>query len=173
MNSHRLRQINIVLLCAFFAACIYYWNKLPSRLPLHYGATGRADYAPVSTTLWFALPCVAVALSVLMYGLCCYAEANPQTWNTPNRAAFLHSSPAEHEPIYEMLRRGLTWTAIISTVLFAYLQAVTLIVGMRKLPAIPTELNLVTSVLAAAVIAAPIFFVFRATRLIEKIEPHA
>lgn len=82
MTSGRLKQVNIVLLCAYFATCAYLWKRLPARLPFHFGASGRADYAPSTPVLWFAPPCVAVAVSALMYGLCSYAAANPQTWNT-------------------------------------------------------------------------------------------
>lgn len=171
MTSGRLKQINIVLLCGFFGTCAYLWNKLPAQLPFHFGASGRADYAPISPVLWFALPCVGVAVSALMYSLCRYAAANPQSWNTPNRDAFLRSSAAEREPIHEVLCRGLAWTAILCTVEFAYLQAVVLFVGMRRLTAMPSAVELVSAALVIAALAVPIIFAVRATRMIAKIQP--
>jgi uncharacterized membrane protein len=80
--------------------------KMPERVPVHFGASGLADR-------WGDRSELLVALAVLVgVGLCLMAVGSlvvrslrrrPERMNLPNKARFLALTPAEREPLFDLL----------------------------------------------------------------------
>ncbi len=89
--------INGLLLAALIIGSAVVWQQLPENIPVHFGASGRADrWATTSWASWFAVPLFAVGLTAFNYTLAHLLPRWPQLINLPNKAQFL-ALPAERQ----------------------------------------------------------------------------
>ena len=97
-SSAGMRTLNLLLLAVFVGLAAWAWPRLPAEIPLHFGPDGRPDrWGEPSFGSWFALPMVAVALTLLMEGMLALSRRRPGLVNLPGGRK-LDDLPREDHP---------------------------------------------------------------------------
>lgn len=73
-----LDLLSFLLLAGMFVFLLVYWDRIPDKIPTHYGFSGAADgFGPKGTLL--LLP----VIGVLLYLLLVFVSKFPSLWNLP------------------------------------------------------------------------------------------
>ena len=65
MNPRTKNWLQVVVLAAPFCAAALLWNRLPERMPIHWGLTGQPDRYAGKLTASLLLPCINLAFTAL------------------------------------------------------------------------------------------------------------
>jgi len=116
-----LREILAIAGLAFQIAAVgIFWNALAARVPMHYGAAGTPDsYGDKSSVV------VLLAVTAMLYGLLTVLSFFPQTFNYP--VAVTDANRGRLQAIGVAL---LGWLKVELVWMFAYINWVTLRVGL-------------------------------------------
>ena len=113
--------LNGLLLMSITAIGYLAWDKLPQRVPVHFGADGtpnRWAEKGWEVILLFIMPWL---LTGLMYGftaLIPWLRRHPQWVNIPNKEKFLSLPPEKQAPIFDYIIEVLTSLAAAINFLF-------------------------------------------------------
>jgi len=118
-----LAFIDLVVITATFAGLVFLaaplangWERLPARVPTHFGLAGHPDAWGSKTTV-LALPAVAVGMSLFL-GLLSWF---PQIYNYPCQITEQNAAP-----LYRLGRSMMLWMMAEMVWMFAYLNWMTL-----------------------------------------------
>lgn len=117
--SHRIYLIFAALLAiASWIIAIYYWNKLPNVIPIHFGISGQADdWANKSLFYVFLIP----ALQSVLLGVFVFLYYKPQYSDIPTTMWLMTLDKKHREHAFELIRIMLVGTSIWIGILFTYI----------------------------------------------------
>jgi uncharacterized membrane protein len=99
------------------------WDKLPERMPLHFGIDGNPDsWGAKSILSWFIMPAIAVGLTVLMYGIAALIIRHPEFINMPDKKKFLELPVESRKNVSAALKGMLYWVGVLLNVVFVLVQ---------------------------------------------------
>jgi uncharacterized membrane protein len=113
--------IGVVILHGAFAAAAF--DRLPARLPVHFGASGAPDaYAHPGLGSWFFLPLLSIGLAVLVgfSGIALF-HIPPRWINMPQKASFLSLEEGERRAVLGIVS---AFTVLLGAAICATLLAV-------------------------------------------------
>ncbi len=94
---------NILLLAAIGAGGIDLWNKLPERIPVHFGFNGQPDRWTVKGWELILLLLLPLMMTVLFYGITALTRRYTWLLNVPDKEKLLALPAAAQEPFWNML----------------------------------------------------------------------
>lgn len=95
------------------------WPLLPDTVPIHFGLAGEPDRWSETTVLtWFFLPAISTGTAFLLWGIGRLVVRTPETWNLPDREAFLRLTDQQRAPVMDSLLAYLGGVSILTTLLF-------------------------------------------------------
>ncbi len=115
------------------------WNRLPERIPMHFGASGFPDRWGAKAEL-VGLLAIPFFLTAMMYGftlLVPFFRRHPQWVNLPNKAAFLALPPGRQEPFWAGLRDVFLSLAAGCNLVFFAVIAATILVALGRYDRLP------------------------------------
>lgn len=131
--------VTILMLAGDVALVAATWDRLPERIPRHFGASGIPDRWGAKGEL-LGLLAVPFFLTAMMYGLTLLVplfRRNPKWVNVPNKEAFLALGPEQREPFWASLRDVfLSLAAGCNLVLFG-VSAGTILVALGRYDRLP------------------------------------
>lgn len=121
MSASAILRLNGLVLLLFLLASLAVWSELPDRIPVHFNFRGEPDgWARTSVVSWLALPALATALVIFLWGIGRVAARRPELWNVPEKQLFLRMSPEARGPVVASLEAYVGWVALgITGVLMA------------------------------------------------------
>lgn len=123
-TTARCRLLNLVLVGLLFAGSAWAYPRLPARIPMHFGVSGRPDrWEGRSLVSWFLLPAITAALALFMRWIADVGARHPHTWNVPDKARFLALAPEARAPIVAKLQEFVAVVSVMVTVLMGAVQA--------------------------------------------------
>ena len=118
--------LNWVLVLGLVGAALWAWPRLPDRIPLHFGADGRADaWGERTVTSWFLVPAIALALTAGMGWFRRMIPRRPGWVNLPGQTKLTDLPEAARGPVVEMLSGFLALLQTEVLVIFALIQLAT------------------------------------------------
>lgn len=97
---------------------IYYWNKLPSVIPTHFGISGQPDaWNPKSIWYSFMIP----ALQTIMLGFFIFLYYKPQYSDMPTTLWLMTMEEHKRDHAFDLIRTMLVGIALWIGSLFTYL----------------------------------------------------
>jgi uncharacterized membrane protein len=97
---------------------LYFWDKLPSVIPVHFGISGQADsWANKSFWYVFLLP----ILQAFMTGLFIFLYYKPQYTNMPSTMWLTVLDKKHRDRAFDLIRSMMAGTIIIVGALFTYM----------------------------------------------------
>lgn len=124
MTTRRYHLLNAILLLALFAGSAWAYPRLPARIPIHFDFAGRPDaWESRSIVSWFLLPAIAVGLAAFLRGASALAVRNPETWNLPDKRAFLALDPVARAPIVARMQEFMAFVGVMVTAVMCIVQA--------------------------------------------------
>lgn len=136
ITARSLKKLHLLLLAAYFGACILAWPLLPESIPVHFDFLGRVTaWTPASMAMWLMLPVLATALSAFIYAV----SAEPEAWKlSPDDLERFRALPAEDRArITESADRSTALLLNLATVTFIGLQLAVYSVargGLTRMP---------------------------------------
>jgi len=110
--------IAILLAITSWAIAIYFWDKLPSVIPTHFGISGAADgWAEKSLFSVFLLPSIQTVIAALFI----FLYYKPQYANIPSTMWLMTLDPNHRDHAFGLIRNMMAGTLIITGTLFAYI----------------------------------------------------
>ncbi|MEI7689776.1 MAG: DUF1648 domain-containing protein [Candidatus Saccharibacteria bacterium] len=110
--------IAILLAITSWAIAIYFWDKLPSVIPTHFGISGAADgWAEKSLFSVFLLPSIQTVIAALFI----FLYYKPQYANIPSTIWLMTLDPNHRDHAFGLIRNMMAGTLIITGTLFAYI----------------------------------------------------
>ncbi|MEI6228836.1 MAG: DUF1648 domain-containing protein [Candidatus Saccharibacteria bacterium] len=110
--------IAILLALTSWIITIYFWDKLPSIIPTHFGISGAADgWAEKSLFSVFLLP----SIQTIITGLFIFLYYKPQYANIPSTMWLMTLDSKHRDHAFGLIRNMMAGTLIITSTLFAYL----------------------------------------------------
>lgn len=106
-----LETIALISLVAMIALPILYWNQLPEKMPIHFGATGKPDAWAGKASVWL-LP----AVGVFVYLLMTFISKKPSNFNYPTKV-----TPENAERKYRDAVAMIRWMKVSILVMFVYM----------------------------------------------------
>jgi CubicO group peptidase (beta-lactamase class C family) len=153
--------LNILLILAMLGFAFWAWPRLPGRVPVHFGIDGRPDsWTEKGTSSWFALPGVAVLLTLLMGAFRVLMRRYPHLVNLPDQSHLTDLPEAARGPVLEMLSGFLALVQTELLVIFGLIQ----IASFRSAMGEPSQ-GIMITVLILAVLTSPILLVVFFLRL--------
>jgi uncharacterized membrane protein len=117
------RLLNLLLLAALLAGSAVAWPSLPARIPAHFDFAGTPDrWVQTTWFSWFALPLLAVALNVLLFGVAALSTRNPRYINLPGKERLLALPVERQQSVMATIREGLEALAAPLTLAFGLIQ---------------------------------------------------
>lgn len=98
--------LTIIFLLAITFLAFWSWNRLPAKVPVHFGAGGLPDRWAEKGGEFALLFVVPWLLTGMMYGfslLTPWFRRHPQWLNIPNKKKFLALPPERQAPFFAML----------------------------------------------------------------------
>lgn len=97
LGGHSMtRLLARVVLGALVVGSMVAWPSLPAEIPLHFGVDGEPDrWGQKSLMGWFALPCIAVLVSLLFGWVRARAGDRPEMLNIPGKERLLNLPPRQ------------------------------------------------------------------------------
>ena len=100
-----------VAMAAMIVLSLYYYNKLPDQIPVHFNAAGQADSFDSKNMIFF-LP----TISILLYAGLSVLNRNPHIFNYPVKVTSENAAP-----LYKIATRSVRVFKAIIMVSFLYL----------------------------------------------------
>jgi uncharacterized membrane protein len=111
-------SIAILLTVTSWLIALYFWDKLPSIIPVHFGISGQADsWADKSFWYAFLLP----MLQTFMTGLFIFLYYKPQYTNMPSTMWLTMLDKKHRDRAFDLIRSMMAGTIIIVGLLFTYM----------------------------------------------------
>lgn len=165
MSARTIAFANLALIAVYFIVCAIVWPSLPERIPLHFGASGRADaWTGTSLPAWFGLPLLSFGIAGMMHVLAIFAVRYPSLWNVPEKATFLALPPDVRAPIEDRLVGILAKTSLLTTLLFAAIQVGIYETAMGRVDGLPWF----SQVIAGGTVVAMLLITIRESRSIRR-----
>jgi uncharacterized membrane protein len=123
--AHALNGLLLLVMCAVAAGT---YDRLPETIPMHFGADGMPDSVTEKTYLnWMILPLVALGMTALIYLSALFVplvRRRPHLVNLPGRARerFLRLTPAQREPVLQLICALTFWIAVPTNGLMVWIQ---------------------------------------------------
>lgn len=117
--SHKVLFITaIILALASWGIAIYYWNKLPNIIPIHFGISGKADgWAEKSIFYVFLMPC----LQSIMLAAFIFLHYKPQYSDIPTTMWLMTLDKKHREHAFKLIRIMLVGISLWIGALFTYM----------------------------------------------------
>jgi len=110
--------VTVILAITSWVIAIYYWDKLPSVIPTHFGISGQADgWADKSIFQVYLIP----FLQSLISGLFVFVYYKPQYSNMPTTMWLKTLDKRHKDRAYDLIRTTMAGVSIIVGFLFTYL----------------------------------------------------
>lgn len=118
-TSHRIMFIAAVILSLIsWGVAVYYWNKLPGVIPIHFGISGKADgWADKSLYYVFLMP----FLQSTMLGAFIFLYFKPQYSDIPTTMWLMALDKKHREHAFRLIRVMLVGTSLWIGILFSYM----------------------------------------------------
>ncbi len=111
-------SIAILLTVISWLISLYFWDKLPSVIPVHFGISGQADsWADKSFWYAFLLP----MLQTFMTGMFIFLYYKPQYTNMPSTMWLIALDKKHRDRAFDLIRSMMAGTIIIVGMLFTYM----------------------------------------------------
>jgi len=111
-------SIAILLAVSSWVIAIYYWGKLPSIIPTHFGISGQADdWANKSLFYVFLIP----VLQSLILGLFIFTYYKPQYSDMPTTMWLMTLDNKHRDHAFDLIRTMIGGISIWIGVLFTYI----------------------------------------------------
>lgn len=147
--------VNLLLILGMMGFALWAWPHLPDRIPVHFGADGRPDgWADRSLTSWFALPSLAILLTLLMGAFRPLMRRYPRLVNLPDRRHLSELPEVARGPVLEMVSGFLALVQTEVLVIFGLLQIAIYRTAMGE-----ESRGIMFSVLILAIVTSPLFLV--------------
>lgn len=115
--------VNLVLLGALVLGSLAAWPELPASIPAHLGLGGEPTrWTERSLAAWFGLPALAVAMTLLIYGVAWLLPGRPRFLNIPDKQRFLALPPERQAPVLRLVQTSLYWVNAYSLTLQGLVQ---------------------------------------------------
>lgn len=127
------RILNILSLATLISTFVYLtitWNKIPSKIPAHYNASGIIDRWGDKKEIWFIF-----SVTVLMFLMLSLVEHFPKVWNTG-----ITVTKINQEKVYKILKSMLITIKFLVILIFIFIIINSVLV--KNLPSYFTELSL-------------------------------
>ena len=103
-----LTLLSVAMVVWAFSPGIGLWGRLPDRVPIHFGPSGRPDgWAPKSFFSVFGMLVVVAAVLGLMALL---SRLSPKWCNFPGKDRMLRLPPHQQEHVVAPIREAVAWT---------------------------------------------------------------
>lgn len=143
--------IGFILALISWMTAAYYWDKLPSVIPVHFGISGQADgWADKSVFFVFLIP----FLQTIMLAAFAFLYEKPQYSNIPTTMWLMALTKKQREHAFALIRSMLTGMVLFIGVLFTYITY-----GMNA-SALNSSLGLSPLIIIAIIAAMIIWLVF-------------
>jgi|SRR5680860_50852 len=110
--------IAAILAVASWFIAIYYWDKLPAAIPIHFGISGAADgWANKSIFQVFLLP----SIQTMILGLLVFVYYKPQYSNIPSTMWLEVLDRKNKEHAYNLIRTLNVGVLLLVSALFTYI----------------------------------------------------
>lgn len=107
------------LLVSVFTMSVFFWNELPTRIPVHFGLSGTPDsWAPKSIIYLFLVPMILLVMFLVFLLLYRY----PQYSSFPTTLILMAVEEKKREHIFDIIRSMLSLVLLWLTIFFSYLQ---------------------------------------------------
>jgi len=111
-------SIAILLTIISWSIAIYFWNQLPSVIPVHFGLDGQANsWADKTVGYVFLLPMLQIALTSLFI----FLYYKPQYTNMPSTMWLMTLEKSHREHAFSLIRSMMAGTIVIVGLLFTYI----------------------------------------------------
>lgn len=131
MSRRTIVGLNVALLLVHLGLAVAVWDTLPSRIPIHFTASGRVDgWASLTWFSWLGPWLISASSILLLYGVGRAAARMPELWNIPEKKRFLALPPTERAAIEDRLQ---AFTAAVGLGLVVCFGAVQLAVYLAAL----------------------------------------
>ncbi len=123
MSRIIVHVVNALLLGVLFVGSVAVWSVLPDHIPMHMNLNGVIDsWTERTIASWFALPMVALILSIALYVMGGYIARRPQMINLPNKKDFLALLPEQQASVLRTVQGGLQWIVALTNLLMLMIQ---------------------------------------------------
>ena len=131
--SRILAYIQIPLFVIWFALAVSVYSALPERIPVHFDLSGTADgFANRSWWSWYLLPLVALGSCVWVVAVARWTASHPERWNVPHKAKVLALTPAERQPLTDLVELMLVGSSLAVTIVLALIHYQTWLVATGR-----------------------------------------
>lgn len=147
--------LNILLLLTLVGFALWAWPHLPDRIPTHFGIGGDPDrWADRSWASWFAIPGLAVGLTLLMAAVRVLIRTHPRWVNLPDRRRLSDLPPAARGPVLDVVSTLLALVQTELLVIFGLILAATYRTSMGI-----QSRGIMITVLLLAILTSPVLLV--------------
>jgi uncharacterized membrane protein len=153
--------LNSVMVLGMVGFAVWAWPRLPHKIPVHFGIDGQPNgWTERSLVSWFALPGVAILLTLLMGLFRVLMKRYPRLVNLPDRRRLSELPTAARGPVLEMLSGFLAVVQTELLVIFGLIQIATFKSAMGE-----QSLGIMITVLILAILTSPLLLVVFFLRL--------
>ena len=144
------------------------WNRLPERIPTHFGAGGEAD--AWGTKSIFSVFGGLIISAVILIAMALASRLSPKWYNLPGRERVLRLPPQQRDHVMSPIREGLAWLAAAISIAFSLVARQTWAVALGRQETLSPWTIIIPLVIGAAAIAIGIVYSHR--RIRELAEQH-
>ena len=168
MDSKRFpKLINLGILAVMLGGSLALWPRIPDRVPTHFDLYGCPDGWSGRGT-WWALPAVAVGLSLFMFGIAWLIRRYPHLINIPRKKEFLALPPDMQEPVITGVETFVHWMYVPLNLMWVGAQTGVYLAATDGYQAVQHYLQFVFWGAVAAVLIMTVVFVSRLNRMIRE-----
>jgi len=110
--------LGVLLAVASWGIALYYWGRLPSVIPTHFGFNGQADAWNTKSIWWaFLIP----ALQALMAGGFIFLYYHPQYSDMPTTLWLMTMEEHKREHAFDLIRTMIVGIGLWIALLFTYI----------------------------------------------------
>lgn len=115
--------LNVAFMVAWVAFAVAAYDKLPARIPTHFGPSGAADaFSDRSIASWFAMTTIGICVTLLTLGLAQITQRRPSLYNIPGKEDLLSLPTEEQRPYLEQVALFMTLVSSTVVAIFAAIQ---------------------------------------------------
>ncbi|MFT4605325.1 MAG: putative membrane protein [Rhodothermales bacterium] len=131
-------RLTVLILAALVGISAFVFSNLPAEIPVHFGPGGAPDgFAATSWLSWMMLPLLAVAMSILLYGIGRLLARIPDQLNMPDPKLYLALPMAAKLQVVVLQQRILAEITVGLSLMFVALQLGSYQVALGVRPALP------------------------------------
>jgi uncharacterized membrane protein len=117
------RIVNALLAAALCIGSVVAWPRLPALVPIHFDLAGHPDHwVRASATSWFALPVLALGLSLFLHWTGTMVARHPEWINVPNKKAYEALPPEGKQAVARVVAGFCGWIGALVTLVFGTIQ---------------------------------------------------